>query len=52
MPTLSIGGDAITYFGKIAPVNSFYQMDSDGQNVRRVVMDDKCDFVAASANAD
>lgn len=53
LPTLSIGGDLITYFGGIAPDNSFFQMDSDGQNVRRVVQDNKCDFkAAASANED
>jgi serine/threonine protein kinase len=51
LPSLSIGGDSITYFGGIPPVNSFFQMDSDGQNVRRVVADNKCDFAsAASAN--
>ena len=53
LPSLSIGGDAITYFGGVAPINSFFQMDSDGQNVRRVVADNKCDFTAAaSANED
>ena len=52
LPSLSIGGDVITYFGGIAPVNSFFQMDADGQNVRRVVKDDKCGFWAASANED
>jgi hypothetical protein len=31
---------------------SFFQMDSDGQNVRRVVEDNNCAFSAASVNAD
>lgn len=52
LPSLSIGGESITYFGGIAPVNSFFQMDSDGQNVRRVVPDDRCAFAPASANQD
>ena len=52
LPTLSISGDAITYFGGIAPVNTFYQMDAEGKNVRRIVKEDKCSFTAASANQD
>jgi len=52
LPTLSIGGDSITYLGGVTPGNSFFQMDSDGQNVRRVVEDDNCAFAAASANED
>jgi eukaryotic-like serine/threonine-protein kinase len=50
LPSLSVSGEAITYFGGVAPVNSFFQMDSEGQNVRRVVKEDKCAFAAASAN--
>lgn len=52
LPTLSIGGDTITYFGGVSPVNTFFQMDIDGQNVRRVVPEDRCAFAAASANED
>lgn len=60
LPTLSIGGDAITYFGRavdpvtkeMVPGSVFYQMDADGHNVRQVVQDTNCDFAAASANAD
>jgi Tol biopolymer transport system component len=52
LPTLSIGGDSIIYFAGLPPVNTFFQMDSDGQNVRRVVPDDNCAFAAASANAE
>jgi serine/threonine protein kinase len=60
LPTLSIGGDSITYFSRaVDPAtkelitgNTFFQMDSDGQNVRRVVDDSNCAFAAASANED
>jgi len=57
-PTLSIGGDSITYMSRavdsatkeLIPGNTFFQMDSDGQNVRRVVASNDCAFAAASAN--
>src|SRR5258705_2846798 len=60
LPTLAIGGDSITFFSRafakdskeLLPGNNFYQMDSDGQNVRRVVEDSNCAFAAASANKD
>jgi len=59
-PSLSIDGDSITFLGRavdpatkeLIPGNTFFQMDSDGQNVRRVVEDTKCAFAAASANKD
>ncbi len=51
-PSLSIGGDSITYLKPVSPGNSFFQMDSDGQNVRRVVESSDCAFAAASANED
>jgi Tol biopolymer transport system component len=58
LPTLSIGGDAISFMSRavdpatkeLIPGNTFFQMDSDGQNVRRVVASNDCAFVAASAN--
>jgi Tol biopolymer transport system component len=60
LPSLTIGGDSITYNGRavdlttkeLLPGNTFYQMDSDGQNVRRVVGTSDAAFAAASANAD
>src|SRR5215204_3421279 len=60
LPTLSIGGDAITFFGRavdpatkeLIPGNTFFQMDSDGQNVCRVVESNDNAFAAASANGD
>ena len=59
-PTLSIGGDSITFLGRavdpvtkeLIPGNTFFQMDSDGQNVRRVVEEHNVAFAAASANED
>ena len=59
-PTLSIGGDAITFSGRavdpttkeLIPGNTLFQMDSDGQNVRRVVAESDVAFAAASANQD
>ncbi|HSE22338.1 MAG TPA: protein kinase [Pyrinomonadaceae bacterium] len=60
LPTLAIDGDSITFLDrafdkeskKLLPGSNFYQMDSDGQNVRRVVEDPNCAFAAASANKD
>jgi serine/threonine protein kinase len=60
LPTLTFGTDAITFFSRsvdlvtkeLLPGNGFYQMDTDGQNVRRVVEDSDCAFAAASANED
>jgi Tol biopolymer transport system component len=59
-PTLSIGGSAITFSGRsvdpvtkqLIPGNTFFQMDSDGQNVRQVVASYDAAFAPASANAD
>ena len=58
LPTLTIGGDSITYLGRVVdpatkelvPGNAFLQMDSDGQNVRPVTSDTNIAFAAASAN--
>jgi Tol biopolymer transport system component len=60
LPSLSIGGDSITYFSRavdpvtkeLIPGNTFFQMDSAGQNVRQVVAVSDCAFAAASANED
>lgn len=60
LPTLTIGGDLITYFGRAAdpvtkeliPGNVFCQMDPEGQNVRQVVPGPNVAFAAASANKD
>jgi len=60
LPTLSIGGDSITFLGRavdpvtkeLIPGNTFFQMDFDGQNVRCVAEDNNCAFAAASANED
>jgi len=59
-PTLSIGGDAITYLGRatapgskeLLPGNVFFQMDTEGHDVRRVVEDSDVTFAPASANAE
>jgi eukaryotic-like serine/threonine-protein kinase len=59
-PTLSVGGESITFFSRaVDPAtkelitgNTFFQMDSAGQNVRQVVESNDCAFAAASANAD
>jgi len=58
LPTLSIGGDAITFLGRaidpvtkeLVPGNTFSQMDAEGHNLRQVVNDPDCAFVAASAD--
>jgi eukaryotic-like serine/threonine-protein kinase len=60
LPSLSIGGDSVTYFSRavdlatkeLLPGNTFFQMDSEGQNVRRVVENNDAAFAAASANQD
>ena len=60
LPSLSIGGSSITFFSRavnlatkeLLPGNTFFQMDSDGQNVRRVVENSDAAFAAASSNAD
>jgi Tol biopolymer transport system component len=60
LPSLSVGGDSITFFSRavnlatkeLLPGNTFFQMDSDGQNVHRVVENNDAAFAAASANAD
>jgi hypothetical protein len=59
-PSLSIGGDAITFSGRavdpttkeLIPGQTFFQMDSEGQNVRRVVASSDAAFAPASSNAD
>ena len=59
-PSLSVGGDRITFFSRIVdpvtkellPGNTFFQMDSDGQNVQQVVERTDAAFAAASANED
>jgi len=60
LPTLSIGGDSITFSSRaVDPItkelvtgNTLFQMDADGQNVRRVVESNEVAFAAASANKD
>lgn len=53
LPTLSVGGDAITYLSVVKPSGlTFFQMDADGQNKRRVVKEADAAFSAASANED
>jgi Tol biopolymer transport system component len=60
LPSLSIGGSSITFFSRavdpvtkqLLPGSTFFQMDSDGLNVRRVVESTDLAFAAASANAD
>lgn len=60
LPKLSIGGDSITFFSRavdpvtkeLVPGNTFFQMDSDGQNARQVVESSDAAFAAASANED
>jgi len=60
-PSLAIGGDRINFFGPNSdPVTNepttgaynFYQMDSDGRDVRLIVEDENCAFVPVSANAE
>lgn len=60
LPSLSVGGDSITFFSRavnlttkeLLPGNTFFQMDSEGQNVHRVVENNDAAFATASANAD
>jgi len=60
LPSLSLDGDSITFLSRevnlstkeLLPGNAFYQMDSDGQNMRRVVQKGDAAFAAASVNAD
>jgi len=60
LPTISIDGETITFFMRafdpttkeLRPGNTFYQMDSNGQNVHRVVAESDVAFAAASANQD
>jgi Tol biopolymer transport system component len=60
LPTLSIEGDSIIFLSRavdpvtkeLIPGNTFFQMDSDGQNIRQVVQSSDCAFAAASANKD
>lgn len=58
LPALSVGGDAIIFFSRavdlttkeLLPGNTFFQMDSEGQNLRCVVAASDAAFAAASAN--
>ena len=58
LPSLLIGGDSIIFFSRavdlntkqLLPGNTFFQMDSDGQNLRRAVAASEVAFAAASAN--
>jgi eukaryotic-like serine/threonine-protein kinase len=58
LPTFSIDGDSIIFLSRavdpvtkeLIPGNTFFQMDSDGQNIRQVVESSDCAFAAASAN--
>jgi eukaryotic-like serine/threonine-protein kinase len=60
LPSLLIGGDSIIFFSRavdlntkqLLPGNTFFQMDSDGQNLRRAVAASDVAFAAASANQD
>jgi serine/threonine protein kinase len=60
LPSLSIGGESISFLDRpfdavtkaLLPGNTFYQMDADGQNIRRIVESNDCAFAAASVNAD
>jgi len=60
LPSLTTGGDSITFFSRavdlatkaLLPGSSIYQMDSDGQNVHRVIEKNDAAFAAPSANAD
>jgi serine/threonine protein kinase/Tol biopolymer transport system component len=59
-PSLSVGGDALTFLSRavdpvtkeLIPGNTFFQMDSDGQNARQVIENSDAAFAAASANED
>lgn len=59
-PSLSMDGDAITYYYRdIDPVtkeplpgNTFFQMDPDGQNSRRIIAHHDVAYATASANAE
>lgn len=58
-PSLSIGGESITYSGRVVdpatkqfiPGNTFFQMNSNGENIHQVVKNTDAAFAAASANA-
>jgi hypothetical protein len=60
LPSLLIGGDSIIFFSRavdlntkqLLPGNTFFQMDSDGQNMRRALAASDVAFAAASANQD
>ncbi|MBK6589383.1 MAG: PD40 domain-containing protein [Acidobacteria bacterium] len=59
-PSLSMAGDAITYHYRDTdpvtkeplPGNTFYQMDSDGQNSRRLIAHHDVAYATASVNAE
>ncbi len=58
-PSLSLGGDSLTYLGRevdpatkqFIPGNTFFEMNSNGENIRQVVKNSDAAFAAASANA-
>ncbi len=52
MPTLASGSSLINYLKVVTPGFSFFQMDSDGQNKRRVVKGNDAAIVLGSANED
>lgn len=52
MPTRSNGNGLIIYLAALDVGMSFFQMDSDGQNVRRVLKENDAEFAEASANED
>ncbi len=52
LPSLSMDSGLITYFKVVTPGFSFFQMDSDGQNDRRVVKENDAAISKASANKD
>ncbi len=52
LPTLSLESGLINYMKVVSPGFSFFQMDSDGQNERRVVKGNDSAIVSGSANGD
>ena len=60
LPTLSLDGESIIFLGRavdpvtneLIPGSAFFQMDSDGQNVRQVGPKSDAAFAAASMNQD
>lgn len=52
LPTRTLGSDTITFLKQIDSRFGFFQMDSDGQNLKSIVEDEDLSFVAATANKD